>query len=95
MWQDDVIPSKSLEEEGWKHKESATQETEVSEASELQSPVDLACPMRQESEGFWRPVVLAHQRWESEGFWKSSRPGLSSPSDGRRVEASGKVAQPT
>ena len=70
-------------------------ETEVSEASELQSPVDLACPMRQESEGFWRPVDLAHQRWESEGFWKSSRPGLSSPSDGRRVKATSKVAQPT
>ena len=70
MWQDDVTPNKSLKEEGWKHKESetpgtespkesATLETEVSEASELQSPVDLACPMRQESEGFWRPVDLA------------------------------------
>ena len=31
----------------------------------------------------------------SEGFWKSSRTGLSSPSDGRRVKSSGKVAQPT
>ena len=59
--------------------ESATLVIEVSEASELQSPVDLACPMRQESEGFWRPVDLAHQRWDS--LEVQLRPGLSSPSD--------------
>ena len=45
---------------GGKTAESRTRETEVSEASELQSPVDLACPVRQESEGFWHPVDLAH-----------------------------------
>ena len=75
------LPNKEPVQErgGEKAAESRSRETEVSEASELQSPVDLACPVRQ----------------ESEGFWKSSRPGLSSPSDGRRVKASGEVAQPT
>ena len=63
MWQDDVTPSKSLKEEGWKHNQGV-RDSEVSEASDLQSPVDLACPMRQESEGFWRPVDLACPVWQ-------------------------------
>ena len=48
MWQDDFIPARVSKKRGGNTTESATLETEVSEASELQSPVVLACPVRQD-----------------------------------------------
>ena len=84
---------------GWKRDTAVSETTQLpvdrsGGLYDVQSSWPVQCDRRVKASGtqtYW-PVQCDGT---SEVFWKSSRPGLSSPSDGRRVKASGKVAQPT